>query len=574
MWLLMATVLVTLPNCGDDGDKVAPNDSIEKPNNPNDGKEDTDGPNDEDITPPNDQIEDPNNPNGEQEDTNNPDDGQFIPSLTVEPEKLYFTSNGGAKDIQITSNITYEVSINADYWISILELENKIRVYVGDNDTPSVKQAEITIRNLEYGITKTIIVEQASAGASLIVEPNILNFPNEGGTLAVNISANCEYEIKANVDWLTISKSYNGIYVTATANSSSQSRQASIIIACIEYNMEKTIHIEQAAYNPFLIVDPIQLNFSSEGGSQEIKITSHCEYEITENANWLAVSLSSEGIEVIVGANNNTQNRQTEIHISCLDNSRSQIVNVSQAGISANNSNTILYTSYNNSIIIPYNEDAFGATIISNTYDSSQQKGVIVFDNTITSIGDFAFYNSTDLTSIEIPNSVTYIGKSAFNGCSRLGSNLTNNIIPDNVTSIGDYAFMDCDALTNIYIGNNVKKIGNSAFFDCNLLSSVHIGNSVWSIGNTAFYNCKNIRQIDLPKSVTMIGDYAFGYCSNLTTVYCRPTTPPNKYGTSFDYIGPYCHIYVPRESYNAYVSSWGTNLSWGSLVPYDFEQP
>ena len=73
----------------------------------------------------------------------------------------------------------------------------------------------------------------------------------------------------------------------------------------------------------------------------------------------------------------------------------------------------------------------------------------------VTSIGDWAFDNCTELTSITIPDSVTSIGNSTFSGCHRL----TSVTIPDSVTSIGDYAFYDCTGLQNVlYKGTEQQK--------------------------------------------------------------------------------------------------------------------
>ena len=115
-----------------------------------------------------------------------------------------------------------------------------------------------------------------------------------------------------------------------------------------------------------------------------------------------------------------------------------------------------------------------------------------VIPNSVTSIGSYAFYYCTGLTSIEIPNSVTSIGHSAFRDC----YSLTSIEIPSNVTSIGDYAFRFC---TN--------------------LASIEIPNSVTSIGHSAFRDCYSLTSIEIPSSVTSIGDYAFDGCTSLKTV-------------------------------------------------------
>ena len=109
--------------------------------------------------------------------------------------------------------------------------------------------------------------------------------------------------------------------------------------------------------------------------------------------------------------------------------------------------------------------------------------------NSVTSIGNYAFYNCSSLTSVTIGNGVTSIGDEAFRGC----RSLTSIDIPNSVTSIGNYAFADCYNLTSVIIPNSVKSVGNSAFYDCYNLSSVNIPNSVISIGSSAFGGVQNI---------------------------------------------------------------------------------
>ena len=151
--------------------------------------------------------------------------------------------------------------------------------------------------------------------------------------------------------------------------------------------------------------------------------------------------------------------------------------------------NIITYTSSDGKVVQPYKTDVFGANIVSNEYKDCQ--GVITFDGPVASIGDYAFYECSSLTSITIPNSVTSIGKCAF---------------------------YNCYALTSVTIGNSVTSIGYYAFDKCSSLTSVTIGNSVMSIGNYAFSDCSSLTSITIPESVTSI-EYSFHGCSSLTTV-------------------------------------------------------
>ena len=118
--------------------------------------------------------------------------------------------------------------------------------------------------------------------------------------------------------------------------------------------------------------------------------------------------------------------------------------------------------------------------------------------------------------SFRIPNSVTTIAYSAFEGC----SSLTSVTIPNSVTSIGWYAFRDCSSLTRITIPNSVTSIGEWVFGSCTSLTRVTIPDNVTSIGRFTFYYCTSLTSVTIPKSVTRIDEKAFYYCDSLTDVY------------------------------------------------------
>ena len=191
----------------------------------------------------------------------------------------------------------------------------------------------------------------------------------------------------------------------------------------------------------------------------------------------------------------------------------------------------------------------------------NQKLTLYVIPNSVTSIGDRAFYDSRSLSNIVIPNSVTSIGDSAFEGCNSLGSlvipnsvknigkgafkwckSLAEVVIPNSVTNIGEFAFCGCSSLADVVIPNSVTNIGKGtfancssladvvipdgvtsigieAFRDCSSLSSVVIPDGVTSIGDRAFCGCKSLSSVVIPDSVTCIGDYAFGGCKYLSSL-------------------------------------------------------
>jgi len=199
-----------------------------------------------------------------------------------------------------------------------------------------------------------------------------------------------------------------------------------------------------------------------------------------------------------------------------------------------------------------------------------------IIPNSVTSIGQIAFYGCTGLTSIEIPNSVTRIGDEAFFGC----SGLTSITIPNRVTSIGEGAFSDCSGLTSITIPNSVTSIGDETFFGCSGLTSITIPNSVTSIGNYAFYRCSALTSIEIPNSVTSIGSYAFYDCSGLTSITCEAITPPTCEGAYVLYnVDKSIPLYVPAGSVEKYKAAdqwkeFGDNIKPIQAAEVEVVQP
>ena len=175
----------------------------------------------------------------------------------------------------------------------------------------------------------------------------------------------------------------------------------------------------------------------------------------------------------------------------------------------------------------------------------------VAIPNSVTEIGSHAFYSCSGLTSVTIPNSVISIGANAFWGC----SGLTSVTIPNSVTSIGSYAFSYCRGLTSMTIPNSVTEIGNGAFRDCSGLTSVTIPNSVTSIGSSVFYNCRGLTSVTIPNSVTSIGSYAFSGCSGLTSV-----TIPNSVTSIGSDAFSYCSALTTLYSLNTTPPSVGSD--------------
>ena len=134
--------------------------------------------------------------------------------------------------------------------------------------------------------------------------------------------------------------------------------------------------------------------------------------------------------------------------------------------------------------------------------------------SSVNNIGSYAFYNCSNLKNIKIPNSVTKINAGTFGGC----ESLTGVVLPQNVTSIGAYAFSGCGRLKELIMQKDVKSIGDYAFSRSGL-TSVTIPDSIGLIEDCTFNGCINLVEVKIPDSITSIGDSAFRDCGALRTI-------------------------------------------------------
>ena len=174
----------------------------------------------------------------------------------------------------------------------------------------------------------------------------------------------------------------------------------------------------------------------------------------------------------------------------------------------------------------------------------------------ITKIADHAFAGQLRLGSINIPESVTYIGDFAFHSCPFFRITL-----PQGLTYIGDYAFQMCNKLVEVDIPENVTYIGEAALSNCGY-STLVIPDKVTYIGAWAFDKCPNLTTATIGESVASIGVFAFDGCDKLTKIVSR--IPADKLfavdGSTFGSVAGNCTLYVPRGAKATYQNTNGWN--------------
>lgn len=145
-------------------------------------------------------------------------------------------------------------------------------------------------------------------------------------------------------------------------------------------------------------------------------------------------------------------------------------------------------------------------------FSADYLNGKLVLDNNIVEIGEDCFNSCIDLTGIEIKNSVTKIGPSAFYKCT-----FERIELPNSITEIGGSAFGYCSNISEIIIPDSVISIGSNAFYNCTNLENVKLSNNLTSIENYTFQNCSSLTSITIPINISNIGVAAFTGCTNLT---------------------------------------------------------
>jgi uncharacterized protein (TIGR02145 family) len=213
-------------------------------------------------------------------------------------------------------------------------------------------------------------------------------------------------------------------------------------------------------------------------------------------------------------------------------------------------------------------------------YECTNFTGSLNIPNSVTEIGDYAFYTNGFNGSLTLGSSLTTIGQSAFFGCVNFTGSLT---IPNSVTTMGDAAFAFCMNFTGLSLGsslntigdvvftlctsftgsltipNSVTTIGVGAFNSCTgFTGSLTIGNNVTTIGEQAFQNCGFTGALTIGSDVTSIAQDAFSYCTGFTSITALPETPPTLGEDAFEDVPTSIPVYVPCPSLEDYQSASG----------------
>ena len=389
----------------------------------------------------------------------------------------------------------------------------------------------------------------------------------------ITVTANEEFSISCDASWITGLSDARGYVGEQTFLFSIDSYtgftdgSTTIEVTYLGYDGEYVtdeLPLTQRAIIPFFNVSPTAQTISWESGTTYVNVNTNVPFAVSDNQSWIEyASMSQVGADswnVFFNVSANTgDSREAVLTFTyqtgeAISGTTTASVRQEAASIPCNE---IWYTTTGQTVVEPYasGTSIFGANIVSNVYNS---KGLITFDDCVTSIGERAFYFRESLSTMIIPDSVIIIDTLGFSDCSSLysiqfGSDLTSIrdyafvrctslssiTIPDSVTSIESGAFMYCSHLSSVTIGSGVTKLDGVfqdsglssitipdnvtsiafSFRGCSKLSSVTIGSGVTSIGQETFNGCRALSSITIPDRVTSIGGGAFSGCTSLSSI-------------------------------------------------------
>lgn len=197
------------------------------------------------------------------------------------------------------------------------------------------------------------------------------------------------------------------------------------------------------------------------------------------------------------------------------------------------------------------------------TFQKNNSLTELNISSSINTIEQNAIEGCSNLVSITVDkDNNTYDSRNNCNGIIETATNklivgCANTIIPNSVTEIGERAFYGCTSLTSLVIPSSVTTIGQLAFRNCTNLTSIVISSGVINIQPSAFYDCTSLSSIELPSSIATIGGAAFYNCTGLTYIKCYgevpASIPASYYGHPFYGSTSTCTLYVPINSLEAY---------------------
>lgn len=478
--------------------------------------------------------------------------------ILLSQNDCHVSASGEEITVELRSNCDYEVVMPSVDWIKETMTRgmssHTLHYTVAPNDSYDGRKAEIIYRDKsDSNIADTLTVMQAQKDAIIISEKEV-KVGSEGGIVEVKIDANVDFEMQLpDIEWISESStrglSTHKKYLKIAENTGETSRTAEVVFKNTTSGIEEALTISQSAKGKRVKVHVEKAGTLSDYIAESEKLNVE-ELEVSGNLGGKDIAFIRE----MAGTYNHAN---TEGKLVYLDMTEANIVADGEYYLRSSSGkeylpteNTIgerMFTSRGlQTILLPKSVTSIDDNAFFSCHSLNK---VVIYDNSVKTIGMAAFEYCSSLADIILPEGVTTIARSAFWGCSSLSridlpegvttighsafygcEKLSSVKLPNSLTTIEGFAFSGCNGLT-ITIPDNVESMSMLTFYNCKELVSVVIPNSVKSIGTEAFNGCSALKSIVLPEGMTLIKKWTFADCSSLVDVTLPSTMTTLEYG-------------------------------------------
>lgn len=450
--------------------------------------------------------------------------------ILLSQNDCHVSASGEEITVELRSNCDYEVVMPSVDWIKETMTRgmssHTLHYTVAPNDSYDGRKTEIIYRDKsDSSIADTLTILQAQKDAIIISEKEV-KVGSEGGTVEVKIDANVDFEMQLpDVEWIsetsTRGLSTHKKYLKIAENTGETSRTAEVVFKNTTSGIEETLTISQSAKGKRVKVHVEKPGTLSDYIAESEKLHIE-ELEVSGNLGGKDIAFIRE----MAGTYNHAN---TEGKLVYLNMTEANIVADGEYYLRTSSGKEYLPTENTigehmfssrglQTILLPKSVISIDDQAFSSCRSLNK---VVIYENSVKTIGMVAFEYCSSLADIVLPEGVTTIGREAFRSC----SSLSHIDLPEGVTTIGHGTFSGCEKLSNVTLPNSLTTIEDFAFYNCKELISVVIPNSVKSIGAEAFNGCSALKSIVLPEGMTLIKKWTFADCSSLVDVTIPGTT-------------------------------------------------
>ena len=263
-------------------------------------------------------------------------------TLTVNPESMTFTAQGGEDKLTVSSNTEWTVGKDVD-WITLDSDkgngDSMIKVIATENQSLTLRTGSITVTSTDGKIKRTVSVQQDGADVVFSIDRLDVSVNAAGEDFTVNVTHNIGYKIDSQPEWVKLTnKATSGNTDTFTfkaeTNTSIAAREG-VIVFCNDNNECVPVTVKQAGANTTISVSAAELTFTAASGSKTLSVTSNSDWTATSDASWIKLNASSGNgnAQVTVTAEENTTitQRSATITIKTADGKATANVKVTQS---------------------------------------------------------------------------------------------------------------------------------------------------------------------------------------------------------------------------------------------------